>query len=403
MLPTLSHDPKQVNREPSIAAGDRLAYLPSIYGALLLFLLTVGGIYLVIRLQFLIILLFLSVVVACGIAGPVRRLERRGISRALAIVIVYALIGVVVAGIGWYAVPRLVGQAGQVAQDIPRQIESTRQLRERLQAMGDDYPILNQFDARLVAAADGLGAKLTGQLLALPKAVAKAVFAVTTIFTLAFLLLITWARLKSTLLSLIHPRHRVQTEAVLGEMGNRLGAYLRAKAIVMVIVGALIYVSLALLRSPYAVLVAIFAGAMEALPKIGPWIGRAAIVLSVIPLGWEKVAIAVAAHVVIENAKGYGLSPLIEGNQVDIHPLTAFIAVIAGGILLGWVGAFVAVPAAAVLQVVVEDVVIPWRRRQLAAAERGTPSADGKPDELIESSSGFVSHRAEPSHGTVLR
>jgi predicted PurR-regulated permease PerM len=195
------------------------------------------------------------------------------------------------------------------------------------------------------------------------------VFSFTTILTFAFLLLMTWRQLRATLLSLIHPAHRVTTEQVLAEIGDRLGAYLRAKVIIMVIVGAWVYVSLALLGSPYAVLAAIFAGAMEALPKIGPWIGRAAIVLAALPLGWQAVAIAVIAHVVIENIKGYGLGPLIEGSQVDIHPLTAFIAVIAGGLLLGWVGALVAVPAAAVVQVLVEDVLIPWRRRHLAAAE----------------------------------
>jgi predicted PurR-regulated permease PerM len=126
---------------------------------------------------------------------------------------------------------------------------------------------------------------------------------------------------------------------------------------------------LALLGSPYAVLAAIFAGTVEVLPRIGPWIGRAAIVLAAAPLGWRAVAIAVVAHVVIENIKGYVLSPVIEGSQVDIHPLTAFIAVIAGGLLLGWIGALVAVPAAAVIQVIVEDVLIPWRRRRVALAE----------------------------------
>jgi predicted PurR-regulated permease PerM len=164
-------------------------------------------------------------------------------------------------------------------------------------------------------------------------------------------------------------------EEVLAEIGNRLGAYLRAKVIVVVIIGIWVYATLALLDSPYAVLAAIFAGAMEILPKIGPWFGRAAIVLAAAPLGWEAIIIAVISHVVIENIKGYGLGPLIEGSQVDIHPLTAFIAVIAGGLLLGWVGALVAVPAAAVIQVVIEDVLIPWRQRQLAPAEAALRSA----------------------------
>jgi predicted PurR-regulated permease PerM len=356
------------------AAPNQFAYLPSLYGALVLTLLTLGGVYLLVRLQFLLILLFLSVLVACGIAGPVRRLERVGIGRALAILIVYAVVGAVVAGIGWYALPRLVGQASAVAEDLPQQILQAQQARERLLAMQDDYPILEQLDARLLTLAESVGSRATRTLLGLPGVIAKAVFALTSILTLAFLLLVTWRQLRATLLSLIHPRHRETTEAVLAEIGNRLGAYLRAKVIVMVIIGTWVYATLALLDSPYAVLAAIFAGLMEALPKIGPWIGRAAIVLAVLPLGWEAVAIAVVSHVIIENIKGYGLSPLIEGSQVDIHPLTAFIAVIAGGLLLGWIGALIAVPAAAVVQVIVEDVLIPWRRRQLVPAEAADTS-----------------------------
>lgn len=369
------HEQVPLGMRAGVSARDRFAYVPSVYGALLLALLTIGGAYLLVRLQFLLILLFLSVLVACGIAGPVRRLERVGIGRAFAILIVYALVGAAVAGSGWYALPRLLGQAGAVAEDLPQQILQAQQARARLLAMRGEYPILEQLDARLLTLAESVGTRATRTLLGLPGAIAKAVFALTSILTLAFLLLMTWRQLRATLLSLIHPRHRETTEAVLAEIGNRLGAYLRAKVIVMVIIGTWVYATLALLGSPYAVIAAIFAGLMEALPKIGPWIGRAAIVLAALPLGWQAVAIAVVSHVVIENIKGYGLSPLIEGSQVDIHPLTAFIAVIAGGLLLGWIGALIAVPAAAVVQVIVEDVLIPWRRRRLASAE----AASGAP------------------------
>lgn len=355
------------SRSRSVPMPNRYHYLPGIYGALVLFLLTVGAFILLAQLEFLLIILFMSVLVACSVAGPVGRLERLGLGRALSILLIFALVGAVLAGIGWYALPRLLGQAGAVAQDLPEQIAEAQQLRERLLAMQADYPILGELDDRLLSIAEGAGASLTRALLGLPTVIAKAFFAVTSILTLSFLLLMTWDQLRATLLSLIHPRHRATTAEVLEEMGSRLGAYLRAKVIIMVIVGAWVYGSLVLLGSPYAVLAAIFAGTMEALPRIGPWIGRAAIVLAAIPLGWKAVAIAVVAHVVIENIKGYGLSPLIEGSQVDIHPLTAFIAVIAGGLLLGWVGALVAVPTAAVIQVIVEDVLIPWRRRHLAA------------------------------------
>jgi predicted PurR-regulated permease PerM len=62
------------------------------------------------------------------------------------------------------------------------------------------------------------------------------------------------------------------------------------------------------------------------------------------------------------------ISPIVEGQQLDIHPLAVFISVLVGGSLFGVGGAVVAVPAAAMLQVLAEEVVIPWRQRRLALA-----------------------------------
>ena len=71
----------------------------------------------------------------------------------------------------------------------------------------------------------------------------------------------------------------------------------------------------------------------------------------------------------IENLKGYVISPVVEGDQLDIHPLLVFVSVLVGGALLGVAGAFIAVPAAAMAQVLYEEVVRPWRLAQLAAAD----------------------------------
>ena len=348
----------------------RLDYAASIYLALLFLLLTVLGLYFIYRLRFLVILLFLSLLLACGIATPVRWLERRRLPRSLAILTCYTVIFGIFAAITWYVLPQLVGQAVSLVEDVPLRIEQARQVQARIDELAIEYPIVRDLDRQLITVTQGLSATLTRMLLNAPQAIAKALFSLATMFTVGFLLLMTKERLLIVTLSLFHPRHRAPAQQVLDEIGIRLGAYLRAKLIVMVIVGALIWLTLTLLDSPYAILIAIFAGSMEAIPRVGPWIGRFAILLAVFPLGWQEAAIAMAAHVVIENFKGFILSPLVEADQVDIHPLTAFIAIIAGGLLLGWIGALIAVPAAAVVQVVVQDVLIPWRHSRLAEAER---------------------------------
>ena len=85
--------------------------------------------------------------------------------------------------------------------------------------------------------------------------------------------------------------------------------------------------------------------------------------------GLATFGITLAASILIENLKGYVISPVVEGDQLDIHPLVVFISVLVGSALLGVAGAFVAVPAAAMLQVLYDDVVRPWRLEQLAAAD----------------------------------
>ncbi|CAA9545172.1 MAG: hypothetical protein AVDCRST_MAG19-397 [uncultured Thermomicrobiales bacterium] len=340
-----------------------------IYAALVLFGLTIAGGYLLLRLQYLLVILFLALLFASSIAGPVRRLERWGAPRGIAILAVYGVIGAILGALMWYVLPRVVGQAADAATDLPGRLRDLEETRARITELGADYPILREFEGRLLEIAGGAGNAFTSRLLGLPEAVARTLFTLVSVSTIALLLLLTKERIITLILSLVHPRHRSTTQRVLNEMGERLGAYLRAKLIVITIVGSLVWLTLFFLGSSYAVLVAIFAGATEALPRIGPWIGRVAILLAVLPLGWTAVVIAMVAHVVIENLKGQVISPLVESDQVDIHPLTAFIAIIAGSILLGWLGAVIAVPLAAVIQVLVQDVLIPWRRDRLAPAE----------------------------------
>jgi predicted PurR-regulated permease PerM len=375
----------RISSPPRPARPSRFADAPSIYAALVLFALTVGAFVLLLRLQLLLVILFLAILVASGIAGPVLQLERRGVPRGLAILAVYALIGGVLGGMVWYVLPPVLGQAADAAADVPRHFRDLRRLQDRFSDLSVDYPILADLNARLLDIAARTGNAFTAWLLRLPGAVAKTLFTLLSVFTIAFFLLLTRERLLTLILSLTHPRHRATTQRVLGEMGERLGAYIRARLIVTVIVGALVWATLFFLGSSYAVLVGIFAGFTEILPRIGPWFGRAAILLAALPLGWRAVILAMAAHIVIENLKGQVISPLIESGQVEIHPLTAFIAIIAGGILLGWVGAAVAVPLAAIIQVVVQDVIIPWRRQRLAAAEIeyaiGPPAPEHGPPE----------------------
>ena len=96
--------------------------------------------------------------------------------------------------------------------------------------------------------------------------------------------------------------------------------------------------------------------------------------------GWVTLGLAFLASYVIEDLKAYVISPRAEGRALNMDPLLTLLAVLAGTVLLGWQGALIAVPFAAMLQVVFEEVILPER---LAAT-----TTDTAPDEAALAVSG---------------
>lgn len=356
------------------------AIVSSVYLALMLVVFSIIGMVLLVKLQSLLVLLFVSLLIATSLAGPVRRLEKWGLPRAASILLMFVATAIAVIGVIWFTVPPLIGQVAEAADSIPDRIAQFERLQARFSELEQQYPILEEFETRAIDSVSGLVASVTQGVLSLPALITLAIFVVTSLMTLSFLMLMSWANIKPSLIRLVHPDHRAVTDRVLTTAGERLGAYVRAKVIISTIVGVWMYITLVILDSQIALLIAIVAAMFEVIPRIGPLIARAFIVLAVLPLGWKAVLIAFALHMIIDNIKGSWLSPLIEGHQVDVHPLTAFISVMAGALLMGWMGALIAVPLAAVVQVIMEEIVIPWRLRQLRLADSVPEVAEQQSD-----------------------
>lgn len=341
----------------------------SIYLALMCVVLSVALLWALVQIKSVLVLFFVAILIATSLDTPVKRLVGWGLPRAAAILSLFALLTAIVVGALWFTVPPLVGQLGETVDSLPERIRQFERLQARIDDIKTDYPMLEEVEDQAIRSLTGLGGSLSRWVLSLPAALTLAIFVVTSLMTLSFLMLMSWSSIKPAFFRLIHPSHRAIVERIVTTSGERLGAYVRAKIIISTVVGVWMYVVLMLLGSKIALLIAIVAAIFEVIPRIGPLIARAFIVVAVLPLGWKAVLIAFALHMVIDNIKGSWLSPIIEGNQVEVHPLTAFAAVMAGAMLMGWMGALIAVPMAAVIQVVVEEVVIPYRLRQLELVE----------------------------------
>ncbi len=148
------------------------------------------------------------------------------------------------------------------------------------------------------------------------------------------------------------------------DIGARLSAYVQGVVLNGAIVGVVMGASLGIMGVPYALLLGFIAAIFQAIPMVGAVISGPVILVVVLATsGWEKMLFALAIFVVVQAIDQNVLSPIIFGQRVQLSFLLIILATVIGGTLLGIGGAFLAVPAAAVLQVLVVRIVAPAIRR----------------------------------------
>lgn len=352
--------------------------LPIYYGLMFAFL-SAGGILLLWRLRGVLLILFISVLFAAAVSRPSAYIEKIGIPRGIAALLVYLMSFAILVGVGWFVIPPTASQIAALAGDAPEYAERYDRLRAAYDDLADDYPALGSFDEQVGGVQGRIVDSVGARLLELPTGLFTLFLDTLAVFVISMLVVTSRERILAFILSMVHPQHRPATRSVLVKMWQRLGHYLRAKLIVMSIIGAITYVALLLIGLPYALVLSIIVAFGVLIPRVGPWIARIPLLTIALLDGWVTFGLTFLASIIIDNLKGLLISPFVEGDQLDIPPLLVFVAVLVGAALLGPAGAFVAVPAAAMVQVVFEEVIIPWRRRQLAPAEATMASVPGAP------------------------
>jgi predicted PurR-regulated permease PerM len=347
-----------------------------IYVGLLFAILTLVGIVLLFWLRHVLLIMFVSVLFAAALSGPSEWLHQRlRLPRGLAAVLIYVIAFGVIIGIGWVVIPPLLGQIAEFADRAPDYADRYRGIREAYGNLRQHFSALPPFDEQMSRLGNAILNRAGDQATALPTRLFALFLDMLSVFVISLLLVTNRAGIRHFVLSLVRPAQRDDVAAVLDRCWARLGVYLRAKVIVMAIVGVLTYVALLLIGVPFAVPLAIIVAFGELVPRAGPWLARIPLLAIAALDGPRTFLLTLGASIVIENLKGYVISPFVEGDQLDIPPLLVFIAVLVGATLGGAAGAFVAVPAAAVLDVVIREVVVPWRHAQL---QRSNGHASGE-------------------------
>jgi putative heme transporter len=317
-------------------------------------------------------LFVLGMAIAAALAPMISKLERR-IPRFLAILLVYLIIFLVFLLMVWLIIPAFVEQASELIALAPEIISRLQNLYDN---WGSDIPIVETFFNQVM--------QFGTTLLAVPLGLASALVQIFLVFFISLYALVEAPKARRFIGSLFPAGRREKVLHVLEEMANAMGGFVRGTVIVAILVGLLTFIGLSIIGVRFSLVLGLVAGIFELLPYIGPILASIPMLLVALLESPTQALIVLVFFIVLQQLESNVFVPNIMHSQTEISPLLAMLAIVAGGTLGGLLGALVAIPLAAALQVFVSLVVAPLIRRQSGANPTeeiaGDSSVQGKID-----------------------
>jgi predicted PurR-regulated permease PerM len=150
-------------------------------------------------------------------------------------------------------------------------------------------------------------------------------------------------------------RWRPLHDDLTGKADRAVGGYLRGQLLITVILGFIIWIGLTLIGVPLAVAISFLAAVFNLVPYLGPVVGTIPAVLLGLTVSPLTALLALVVFIVANQIEAHVLGPLILAKSTDIHPVTVLISIMIGIGAMGILGAFIAVPIAAMIKVVLEE------------------------------------------------
>jgi predicted PurR-regulated permease PerM len=309
------------------------------------------------------LLLFTAVLFAAGLRPVVDRMSTRmPFGAAVGIAFGVVIVGAVILSV---VLIQPVGvELAKLIQSVPAYVTSLEaQLAEAQRHIAKD-DAAKRLASALASSAGGAASTIGLHVLGGTALVAAAVGNSLLIVLLAIGWMLSSDELERFFLSLLPAKARDDWRSAFSDIGTRLSAYVQGVVINGTLVGLLVGGALAVVAAPYGVLLAVIVAVFQAIPMVGAVISGLVLLLVVLATaGWTKMLIVAAVFAVVQMLDQNVLSPIIFGRSLQLSFLLIILSTIIGGTLLGIGGAFLAVPAAAVLQVLAVRILAPAVRR----------------------------------------
>ena len=314
--------------------------------------------WLLYRFYQVVFILFITILMGTVMRPAVNWLNRRGLPQTAGVILVYLLLLALLTGFVLLLFPLIVEQGTTIASAVPGYYQSLRdwmgdnpnqlivRLGEYLPEIIPGLEPLQQTGAQVLTSA--------GQALGYLALAAEAIFLTIAILLLAYYWTLNGPRTITSLMLLVPKEQRKNISELILAMETKVGSYIAGQGILCLIVGIMALAAYLLIGLPNALVLALVAGLLEAVPMVGPLLGAIPAVVVALAIAPSKLIWVIIATLVIQQLENSILVPRVMRKAVGVNPFVSLLAIFAFSSFFGVAGALMAIPMAAIIQLLLD-------------------------------------------------
>ena len=311
----------------------------------------------------------IALFIAVSLDPAVRRLNRWGVRRGWAVVVILLITTGIVAGFLISVIPSMVHQFQVLIHDFPGYVKTLQERSPGFRRISDRYHLTTKIEDLLAS----LPGKVSTGAITVTRRLFGALFSTLTVVVLTIYFMADLPRLRQSAARLFPKAHRAEVAKITDVMVDKVGDYMIGNLAISLFAGLATFVTFTALGLPFAVPVGFAVGVFDLIPMIGATLGAIVCVgVSLLTSNiWPETVVVILFFVGYQQVENYLIAPRVQKKAVSLSAAAVLLAGLIGATILGLIGALMAIPVAAALKVIFAE--------RLAIRDAADPHPDPDP------------------------
>ncbi|HEY8044243.1 MAG TPA: AI-2E family transporter [Streptosporangiaceae bacterium] len=311
----------------------------------------------------------IALFIAVSLDPAVRRLNRWGVRRGWAVVVILLITTGIVAGFLVSVIPSMVHQFQVLIHDFPGYVKTLQERSPSFRRISDRYHLTTKIEDLLAS----LPGRVSTGAITVTRRLFGALFSTLTVVVLTIYFMADLPRLRQSVARLFPKAHRAEVAKITDVMVDKVGDYMIGNLAISLFAGLATFVTFTALGLPFAVPVGFAVGVFDLIPMIGATLGAIVCVgVSLLTSNiWPETVVVILFFVGYQQVENYLIAPRVQKKAVSLSAAAVLLAGLIGATILGLIGALMAIPVAAALKVIFAE--------RLAIRDAADPHPDPAP------------------------